>query len=249
MVGIIVQLLISWVLLWAFYRKDLSVLGWKPAKNRLAQFGAGFLLAAFCCTLYNFMTTAFVDNSWVLNRTVTGTTVWQAARWQLISVLYEELIFRGALLYIAIRKIGIWKACILSAVCFGIYHWFSFNVMGNPVMMVITFLMTAIVGLSWAFAFAKTGSLYLPVALHFGWNLTLNVLFSNQSQGLLHRANGNQLEGAGSLFVFLFQVLALPLLTFWYLRRLSPEYNIRSEEAGTRVETLKADVQRNAIER
>ena len=147
----------------------------------------------------------------------------ESSRWTLVSVLYEELIFRGALLYIAIKKLGVTKACILSAVCFGIYHWFTFNVFGNPFMMIITFLMTAIVGLSWAFAFAKTNSLYLPIGLHFGWNLFYMVVFSNGTMGqaILVRTNGNQLQGILSLLVFLFQVFALPLLTFWYLNWLS----------------------------
>jgi hypothetical protein len=80
-----------------------------------------------------------------------------------------------------------------------------------------------IVGLSWAFAFAKTGSLYLPIGLHLGWNLFSIVVFSNGNfgQAILVKANGNQLQGILSWFVFLFQVLALPLLTFWYLKWLS----------------------------
>ncbi len=41
----------------------------------------------------------------------------------------------GEDLYIAIKKLGVTKACILSAICFGIYHWFSHEVIGNPVQM------------------------------------------------------------------------------------------------------------------
>jgi hypothetical protein len=154
---------------------------------------------------------------------VTGKIILENSRWTLVSVLYEELIFRGALLYIAIEKLNIKKACILSAVGFGIYHWFTFNVFGNPFMMAITFLMTAIAGLSWAFAFAKTKSLYLPIGLHFGWNFINTVVFSNgqRGQAILVRANENQLQGILSLIVFLFQVFALALLTFGYLKWLS----------------------------
>lgn len=146
----------------------------------------------------------------------------------MVSLLYEELIFRAALLYIAIEKLGVKKACIISAVGFGIYHWFSFNVFGNPFMMVITFVMTAIVGLSWAFAFAKTGSLYLPIGLHFGWNFICMVVFSNGSAGqsIFVRTNDNQLQGILSWLVFLFQVVALPMLTFWYLQWLSKKQKV-----------------------
>jgi len=83
--------------------------------------------------------------------------------------------------------------------------------------------MTGIFGLVLAFAFAKTKSLYLPVGLHFGWNLFNIVVFSNGPLGeqIFIKTNGNQLQGILSLLVFLFQVFALPLLTFWYLKRFS----------------------------
>lgn len=223
MAGIAVELIISWLLLWFISKKHLSVLGFRPTKSRVINLGIGLLIAGSCCTIFLIMTTAFVNNSWILNKQVTAKAILESSRWNLVSVLYEELIFRGALLYIAIKKLGVTKACILSAVCFGIYHWFTFNVLGNPFMMVITFLMTAIVGLSWSFAFAKTSSLYLPIGLHFGWNLFCTVVFSNGSSGqsIFVRTNDNQLQGLLSWLVFLFQVFALPLLTFWYLDRLS----------------------------
>jgi len=221
MAGIIVELIISWLLLWFICKKHLSVLGIKPTQDRVINFGVGLVIAASCCTVFQIMTTAFINNSWILNTTITATKIWEGFRWMLISVLYEELIFRGALLYIAIKKIGAGKACILSAVCFGIYHWFTFNVIGNPFMMAITFSKTAIVGFSWAWSFAKTGSLYLPIGLHLGWNVFQNVVFSNGSSGqqIFVRENINQLQGTASWLVFLFQVFALPIVTFWYLNR------------------------------
>ena len=240
MAGIIVELIISWFLLWVICKKHLSVLGFRPTKGRVTNLGVGLLIAASCCTIYQVMTTVFVNNSWILNRQATGKGILESSRWTLVSVLYEELIFRGALLYIAIKKLGVTKACILSAVCFGIYHWFTFNVIGNPFMMVITFLMTAIVGLSWAFAFAKTSSLYLPIGLHFGWSLFCMVVFSNGSlgQAIFVRANANQLQGLLSGLVFIFQVFAFPLLTFWYLNWLSKKQKVpvdKEQQPLTRV--------------
>jgi hypothetical protein len=94
--------------------------------------------------------------------------------------------------------------------------------------MVIVFLMTAIVGLSWAFAFAKTGSLYLPIGLHFGWNYIQTVVFSNgyYGQQILIRTNENKVQGILMWLAFLFQVFALPFLTFWYLNRLSKKQKL-----------------------
>jgi membrane protease YdiL (CAAX protease family) len=217
MVGIIVELIISWLLLWFICNKHLSVLGFRPTKERVINLCIGLVIAASCCTLYQIMTTAFIENSWVLNKQVTGKTILESSRWTLVSVIYEELIFRGALLYIAIKKLGVTKACIVSAVGFGIYHWFTFNVFGNPFMMAITFLMTAIVGLSWAFAFAKTGSLYLPIGLHFGWNLFCTVVFSNGNfmQGILVRTNGTNCKVSYHYSFFCFKYLLYHFLLFY----------------------------------
>ncbi len=228
MAGIIVELIISWLLLWFIAKKHLSVLGFRPTKSRVTNLGVGLLIAVSCCIIHQIMTIAFVNNGWILNKQVTAKEILESSRWNLVSVLYEELIFRGALLYIAIKIMGVTKACILSAVCFGIYHWFTFNVFGNPFMMVITFLMTAIVGFSWAIAFAKTGSIYLPIGLHFGWNLFNNVVFSNGSSGqaIFVRMNENQLQGLSSWLVFIFMVFAFPLVTFWYLDRLAKKQNL-----------------------
>ncbi len=232
MAGIIVELILSWLLLWLVCRKHLSVLGFSPTQNRITNLFVGLLIAASCCTAYQLLSIAFIDNNWKLNPKSTAKTIWEGTRYTLLSVLYEELIFRGALLYIAIKKLGVVKACMLSAVCFGIYHWFSFNVFGNPLGMVIIFLMTAIVGLSWAYAFAKTGSMYLPVGLHLGWNIFAMVVFKtgNFGDAILVKANENRLQGWLSWFVFGFQVFALPLLTFWYLRWVSKRQNAAAEQ-------------------
>ncbi|NOT76700.1 MAG: CPBP family intramembrane metalloprotease [Cyclobacteriaceae bacterium] len=221
MAGILVEVIVSWILLWVVCKEHLPALGITPTRFRMIHLFGGLLVAAACCAAYEIMTTAFGNNQWILNSEITGSAILEGSRYTLVSVLYEELIFRGALLYIAIKKLGVTKACFLSASCFGIYHWFTFNTLGNPVMMVITFLMTGIAGLAWAFAFAKTGSMYLPMGLHLGWNLCNMVLFSSGSsvQSILVRANENKAQGVTSLFIFLFQVLALPLITYWYLKR------------------------------
>jgi len=223
MIGIIVELIISRLLLWFIEKKNLSVLGFTPTRNRMMNLCAGILLAALTCTVYHILTTSFAGNGWTLNKNFTIQRTLSSVWWTLKSVLFEELIFRGALLYVAIKKFGVKIACIISAACFGFYHWFSYNAFGDPVQMVIIFFMTGIFGLVLAFAFAKTKSLYLPVGLHFGWNLLNIVVFSNGPLGqqIFIKTNGNQLQGILSLLVFLFQVFALPLLTFWYLKRFS----------------------------
>ena len=48
--------------------------------------------------------------------------------WTTKSVLFEEFLFRGVLLYFGIKYYGTKNACIISAITFGAYHWFSYNI-------------------------------------------------------------------------------------------------------------------------
>jgi len=134
--------------------------------------------------------------------------------WNIKSVLFEELIFRGVLLYILIKKLGASTAIIISAIGFGIYHWFSFEVFGDLKQMIIIFLVTGTVGLLYAYAYAKTFSLYIPIALHFGWNATRSVIFSDLAIGdQLFVLVNKQPFVTNSYFVF-FAVLLVPMLSF-----------------------------------
>src|SRR5574339_1312178 len=122
MIGTLVVLVISEILLWLVYKKHIGVLGLMPNLKRLKQFLLGFLITASCCVLY-FLLIGVVENyKWRLNESITVKTILSSILWVLNSVLFEELIFRGALLYIAIRKVGTKKAILLSAIVFGIWH-------------------------------------------------------------------------------------------------------------------------------
>lgn len=220
MLGILVQLLISALLLWLLYKKSLLVLGIAPDKERLTWLSMGFLTAAAVCASYHMLVSLLTTTSWSAHPNATPRSIASASWWTLRSVLFEELIFRGALLYIAIQKLGTKTACTASAIAFGVYHWFSYGALGNPVQMIFVFLMTGIWGFMLAAAFARTRSLYLPVALHFGWNWVHTVVFSQGPLGpqLLVAGNAKALEGIPSLVLFLYQVFALPLIVFFYLR-------------------------------
>jgi len=223
MAGLIVELIISWLLLWIVCKKSLLVLGIVPTQSRLLNLFFGILIAAVCCTVYYLSFTFFTTNNWILNSKFAGQKFITSSWWTLNSVLYEELIFRGALLYILIKKLGVRTACITSAICFGVYHWFTSGALGNPLQMTIVFIMTGIWGFMFAVAFAKTKSLYLPIGLHFGWNFISTVIFSQGSLGnqVLIISGGEKMGVALSAVVFIFQIFAVPVVTYWYLRFLS----------------------------
>lgn len=183
MLGIIAQLLISWFIIWLFEKGNLSMLGFYPTKKRLIDFALFFCVTALCCSSDFFMRMLFAEQRWELNPRLTANLLLSGIWWNIKSVLFEELIFRGVLLYILVRKLGHAKAIIISAIAFGIFHWFSHEVIGNPVQMIITFVTTGVMGLVYAYAYSKTFSLYYPIAIHLGWNITSSVIFSKSIIG------------------------------------------------------------------
>jgi membrane protease YdiL (CAAX protease family) len=182
MIGIIVQLAISWLLLWFIEKTDLRVFGLNPRKQRVLDFATFFFITAICCTA-GFILRMIYGERWGLNPHVSFTLIAEGVWWNIKSVLFEELIFRGALFYILIKRIGPVKAIIISAFAFGIYHWFSFGIFGNVSQMIPVFIITGLMGVVLAYGYSKTFSLYLPIAIHSGWNMTSSVIFSDTNIG------------------------------------------------------------------
>jgi uncharacterized protein len=97
--------------------------------------------------------------------------------------LTEELLCRGALLYILIEKIGQTKAIFISSIIFTVLHWINAGVWGNMIQIIIVFAFTFSMGLLLAYSYERTFSLLIPFAIHFGWNLTQNYIFPDSSTG------------------------------------------------------------------
>ncbi len=229
--GLLVELILSWLVLRLLCKKDFAVLGVFPTKDRVRDLQIGFLMAALCCAFNYLLQTIFSGSTWRLNLNFSLKNALSSSWWVINSVLYEELIFRGALLYLAIEKLGIWKACIVSAICFGIYHWFSMNAWGNGFQMIYLFVTTGLWGYIFALAFAKTRSLYLPIGLHFGWNLLNTVIFSQGPLGdqLLILKVGSLFNLIENIIVVVLSVLAVPLLVLWYLKWLNTNQKIEAQ--------------------
>jgi membrane protease YdiL (CAAX protease family) len=183
MIGILVQLAISWLIVWLYEKGNLGFLGLMPTKKRLLDFALFFLITATCAVSGFLLKMLIAKQSWVLNPNIKPGLILEGAWYTLKSVLFEELIFRGVLLYILIKKIGATKAIIISAIAFGIYHWFSHELWGNPAQMAIEFFITGTMGLVLAYGYAKSFSLFIPIAIHLGWNIVQMVVFSGNTIG------------------------------------------------------------------
>ena len=220
MIGILVALAISWLLLFLIEKKSVLSLGFLPIIKRLKQFLIGFLITAILCAIVQYSESLLKSSNWILNEKITSLIILKSFFWDLKSVLSEELIFRGAILYILIQKIGSKKAILISAIAFGIYHWFSFGVLGNIVAMILVFIGTGLMGYAWAWAFAKTKSIMLPLGFHLGWNFINNTIFSKGPLGelVLTSQGGNELSDWTSLLNFVLGLVIVPILLLIYVR-------------------------------
>lgn len=222
MIGIIL-LAATWLLL-RIEARSLSSIGLNKPKQRLLEFGAGFFIASIFA-FSQFMLAALVaDFSWKINSSYGLSDLANSLRWVFNSVIYEELIFRGYLLYKLIQWLGPRWGIALSSISFGIYHWFSYEVFGHWMSMIFVFIMTATFGLMLAYSFYKTRSIILPIALHLGWNLITLTVFSNGSIGeqfLYSTPEGgiNLLTGYSALLINLILPLCLPLVVLVALNK------------------------------
>jgi membrane protease YdiL (CAAX protease family) len=224
MIGIFIEVFLSWILLKLIERKNLSVLGLRPTRRRLRELMIGLLLSIPFPIAFLAGVSFLVRNPYHVNPHYSLKDLLSATGYVFRSVLYEDLIFRGALLYILIKRLGPQKAVLISAFLFGIYHWFSWGALGQPVQMAIIFLMTGLAGYVFALAFEKTRSLYLPFALHFGVDFANMVIFS-QDKGmgpqLLVKTFGTDPASPGSvisILVISVHFTWFPVLTLAYLR-------------------------------
>lgn len=228
MLGVFVALIVSWIILYIIERKNILSLGLLPVIKRLKQFVIGFLIAAILCMGVQTLQMLLKSSKWFLNENYSLDLILRMLRWDFISVLTEELIFRGALLYILISRLGQKKGILISATAFGVYHWFSFGIFGSIIPMFFVFIGTGLMGYAWALAFSKTNSIFMPLGLHLGWNFTFNTIFSNGplGKGLLISKGGYAISDWYSLI----GLWVVPLIIFLMVKYMVPsEYNGKSE--------------------
>jgi len=227
-IGIVVILAVSWLLIYSFERNNLHVLGFHPLKKITALFGLGFIISCLLCFSVQVFESWLKSTHWLVNPEFKSADLLYGFWWDLKSVVTEELVFRWALLYILIKKIGVPKSLILSAIAFGIYHWFSYGIFGQIVPMLFIFIGTGFTGYVWAKSFVLSQSIMLPIGLHLGWNFTSNTLFSKGplDQSLIVSVGGFELSSGLSLLNFMLPMIIVPLITLFLINKL---YNRKNQ--------------------
>ena len=207
-------------------QQDLNALGLKPNRARIVQLCLGMIWPVLFVVVFEYSVSLLVHNPYRINPAFHWKDLRSSTYYLIRSVAYEDLIFRGALLYILIQKIGSQKALLVSSAAFGIYHWYSYQAFGNPSQMLLIFLTTGAAGYVFALAFERTGSIYLPFGLHFGIDFAMTVLFPQQknigTQLLFKSFPKDPVSPAAwiSILVILVYFLGFPTFTFLGVRRM-----------------------------
>lgn len=224
-------LVASWLAL-RLERKGLRELGFDQPRRRSLELLLGVAIMGAAAAIQKLGYAALSGVSWQLNPQFTGSLLLERLRPEVNSVLLEELVFRGYLLYQLLRHTG--RAALwISAAAFGVYHWFSFGVWGHVPPMMFVFFFTGVFGWVAALAFRQTGSLAAPIGLHLGWNLVSNVVFSfgPMGQALLVPSSGWEsmvLDGARGLLLGIVWPLAVLALIAWWLLRSKRNHGIET---------------------
>jgi hypothetical protein len=105
----------------------------------------------------------------------------------LFGAVGEEMLFHGYAFQLLIRSMGAFATILPAGVLFGLAH------AGNQNSTAMGIANTTLWGVLLGFAFVRTQALWLPIGLHFGWNLMLP-LFGVNLSGFTMGVTGYALE-------------------------------------------------------
>lgn len=217
MLFFVALLAVSWLIIYLLEKRNLLRQWTLPVGKRLVEVAIGLAVASTAAVATNLILASASGASFALNPESSLGQLLRMFRYDLASVLVEELLFRGIPLYLLIKYFR-WKpALFMSAAAFGIYHWFTFGVLGSAPAMVVVFIVTGFMGYVFGLAYYRTSSLLLPIGIHLGWNGVVNTLLPlNSKAGSLFMVSGERdMAGWGGLLsVGMHLLVAAALLYF-----------------------------------
>lgn len=229
MLGLLVIIVVSWVLLHFIEKSNIEVLGIIPYGNRIVQLFIGLVFVMLITLLNIYIETLVLKVDWKMQSSINYDLIFDAMIYHLKSALTEDLVFRGAILYILIKRFGAKWGILISALCFGVYHVFSYGMTEASVIPILyVILVTGFVGYVWAYTFYKTKSIFLALGFHIGVNLTNAFFFESQSYGELvyETISKSQLRDWNWLYFNLFKGLFPTVMTLVFVKLLL-RYNLK----------------------
>ncbi len=146
------------------------------------------------------------------------------AAFNIINVIMEEGIFRGMFIRVLSEKRSFWKANIIAALFFGIWHWvmpirdylYGDSSIGNLLIMAIGYLiLSALMGLKWGMLYKLTGSLWMGIGDHYFNNFVVT--------NLLHVVSNGQADNLQIVRILLAQILSFIVVCVIFKKKRSIE--------------------------
>jgi len=119
----------------------------------------------------------YVNMRWTAGQVAAGSLLMTFAV-LVLGALNEELVFRGFPLQVLVEGLGQWPAMIALSLLFGIVH------LNNPNASLLGVINTVVAGILLSLAYVRTRSLWMPYAIHLGWNGGLGFVFGFALSGL-----------------------------------------------------------------
>jgi membrane protease YdiL (CAAX protease family) len=150
-------------------------LGWGKTSSREFVLGLGSGAGAACAVLLPPISTGAA----FFAKVPASEHIWASLALVLFVLLFaafgEEMLFHGYAFQLLIRRVGAFATILPAAVIFGLAHMWNENSTwlgtGN----------TMLFGVLFGYAYLRTSSLWLPIGLHFGWNVVLPLFGANLS--------------------------------------------------------------------
>jgi membrane protease YdiL (CAAX protease family) len=150
-------------------------LGWSAASRRNLSLGMlGGIGAALVVVLLPLIL-RLADFEPVPNHRLAWPSLLFVSILLLFGAVGEEMLFRGYGFQVLVKGIGAFATILPVAVLFGLAH--SQNLNFGPLALFNTILWGVVLG----YAYLRSGGLWLPIGLHFGWNWALPLLGANLS--------------------------------------------------------------------
>jgi len=152
-------------------------IGFVPGWQRHFLFGIGVAAGMLSVLIGGCYAFGYVSMHWTGGQVSPGVLLATCGA-ILLAALNEELVFRGFPLQLLIEGIGEWPAIIAMSALFGALH------LNNPNASFLGILNTILAGILMSLAYVRTRSLWMPYAIHAGWNLGLGFVFGFPLSGI-----------------------------------------------------------------
>ena len=177
-------------------------MGWTPAsrKNLLIGFAGGGAAALTAILLALWLHAATIER--VPETKFQWGSVFFVSVVLLFGAIGEEMLFRGYAFQVLLGYLGPFATILPFGVLFAFAHLGNPG-QGSPIVGFVAPLNTALWGILLGYAFLRSGDLWLPIGLHFGWNCLLPLLGANVSgftmgvTGIAFRTRANDMWTGG----------------------------------------------------